>query len=266
MPTRDSAWPQGTPCWVDCSVDDPQAARDFYSRLLGWEILDSPPEAGGYLMAMLGGKPAAGIGPKMGAGPMPSVWTTYLAADDADAVSDAVGAAGGTVFVPPMDVMDVGRMSVAADPTGAVFGIWQPEEHKGAGIYNEPGAYCWNELHTRDYATAQEFYRRVFGWNFDEIGDGQNFVYSTFRLPDGDVLGGLMDASQVLGETPPYWLTWFQVAGTDESVALATELGAKILMPVNDTPFGRSAVVQAPQGEVFALIDPTVRVGAAPGQ
>ncbi|WP_227979137.1 VOC family protein [Nocardia spumae] len=266
MPTRDSAWPQGTPCWVDCSVDDPQAARDFYSSLLSWEILDSPPDAGGYLMAMRDGKPAAGIGPKMGAAPMPSVWTTYLAADDADAIAAAITAAGGTIFFPPTDVMDVGRMCVAADPTGAVFGVWQAKAHTGAGIYNEPGAYCWNELHTRDYATAQEFYRRVFGWTFDEIGDGENFVYSTFSRPDTDVLGGMMDASTVPGEAPPYWLTWFQVSGTDQSVARASELGATVLMPVNDTPFGRSAVIQAPQGEVFGLIDPAVTVGEAPGQ
>lgn len=37
-------------------------------------------------------------------------------------------------------------------------------------------------------------------------------------------------------------------------------------MGPDDTPFGRSAVVQAPQGEIFGLIDPTVRSGAAPGQ
>ena len=32
-----------------------------------------------------------------------------------------------------MDVMTAGRMAVFADPVGAVFGVWQPGEHKGAG-------------------------------------------------------------------------------------------------------------------------------------
>src|SRR6476619_7519102 len=64
MPTRDDAWPQGTPCWIDCQVDDTTKAREFYAGLFGWEIYDSPEEAGGYLMAMKHGKPAAGIGPK----------------------------------------------------------------------------------------------------------------------------------------------------------------------------------------------------------
>ncbi|MBO0853019.1 MAG: VOC family protein [Nocardia sp.] len=262
MPTRDSAWPQGTPCWVDCSVDDPQAARDFYSRLLGWEIPDGSDESGGYMIALLNGRAAAGIGPKMGTGPMPSVWTTYIAATDVDATAEAVGAAGGTVFAPPMDVMDVGRMAVAADPTGGIFGIWQAKAHTGAGIFNEPGAYCWNELHTPGYTTAQEFYRRVFEWTYDEIGDGQNFVYSTFSAPGTDVLGGMMDSAHIPGEEPPNWLTWFQVAGADAALDRARELGATIMMGPNDSPFGRMGVVQAPQGEVFGLIDTTVR--AAP--
>lgn len=46
MPTHDGSWPQGTPCWVDCQVDDPARAREFYGPLFGWEIEDSPPEAG----------------------------------------------------------------------------------------------------------------------------------------------------------------------------------------------------------------------------
>ncbi|WP_067699434.1 VOC family protein [Nocardia jejuensis] len=263
MPTRDSAWPQGTPCWVDCSVDDPAAARDYYSRLLGWEILDSPPEAGGYLMAMSNGRPAAGIGPKMGNVAMPSVWTTYLAADSADAVAGSITAAGGAVYMPPFDVLDVGRMSIAADPGGAVFGLWEAKAHTGAGVYNEPGAYCWNELHTGQYTPSQEFYRSVFGWSFTEIGDGQNFVYSTFAVPGGsETAGGLMDSSLLPGETPPYWLTWFQVDGLDAALGKAVELGGTSMMGPDDSPFGRMGVVQGPQGEVFGLIDPNVVVGA----
>ncbi|MGV9870855.1 VOC family protein, partial [Rhodococcus koreensis] len=86
MPTRDDAWPQGTPCWVDCQVDDTAKAREFYSELFGWDIQDSPVEAGGYLMAMKSGKPAAGIGPKPEGMAVPSAWTTYFAADSADDV------------------------------------------------------------------------------------------------------------------------------------------------------------------------------------
>ncbi|NMN97377.1 VOC family protein [Antrihabitans stalactiti] len=266
MPTRDEAWPQGTPCWVDCQVDDTSKAREFYNALFGWDIQDGPDDAGGYLMALKGGKPAAGIGPKMSDEPMPSAWTTYFAADSADDVAGKVAAAGGTNFMPPFDVLDVGRMFVAADPTGGVFGVWEAKAHTGAGIYNEHGAYCWNELHTREYAKAQEFYATVFGYTYAEIGDGENFVYSTFTLPGGaDSVGGIDDETKMPGDPmPAYWLTWFQVDDLDAGVAKAKELGATVLSGPDDSPFGRMGVVAGPQGEVFGLIDPTTTVGDPP--
>ena len=265
MPTRDEAWPQGTPCWVDCQVDDATAARDFYSSLFGWEILDSPEDAGGYLMAMKNGRPAAGIGQKPADTPMPSVWTTYIAADSADDIAARVAGAGGQVFIPAFDVLDVGRMLVAADPSGGVFGVWEAKAHNGAGVFNEHGAYCWNELHTQQYAVAQAFYASVFGWVYTEIGDGTNFVYSTFALGEGDdPIGGINDAAK-MSESPSYWLTWFQVDDTDAALARAVELGATQLMGPDDSPFGRTGILSGPQGEVFGVIDPARTVGEAPG-
>ena len=265
MPTRDTAWPQGTPCWVDCQVDDTTAARAFYGELFGWDIQDGPDEFGGYLMAMKDGRAAAGIGPKPQGGPaMPSVWTTYLAADSADATAAKVAEAGGTAMMPPFDVGPVGRMFVATDPTGGVFGVWEAKEHIGAGVFNEDGAYCWNELHTVDYDAARVFYGQVFGHVFTEIGDGENFAYSTFALGDGGpeaAVGGLADETTMPGGSPmSYWLTWFQVAAADAASAKAVELGASVMMGPDDSAFGRMTVLTGPQGEVFGLIDPTTTV------
>ncbi|MGX1776269.1 VOC family protein [Nocardia brasiliensis] len=264
MPTHEGSWPQGTPCWVDSQVDDTAAAREFYGDLFGWEVLDSPPDAGGYLMALRHGKPAAGIGAKPAGMAMPSVWTTYFAADSADDIAEKVTAAGGSVIMPPFDVLDVGRMCVAADPVGAVFGVWEAKAHNGAEIYNEDGAYCWNELHTDRYKQSQEFYAAVFGWHYTEIGDG-NFIYSTFGLtPEGDPVGGVYDASKTPGDAPSFWLTWFQVDNTDATLAKATELGATVLMGPDDSQFGRMSVLQGPQGEAFGVIDPTTTADAPP--
>ena len=62
MVTRDTPWPEGTPCWVDLSVDDLPKAIAFYQGLFGWEVQRGGPEVGGYSMALIGGKAAAGIG------------------------------------------------------------------------------------------------------------------------------------------------------------------------------------------------------------
>ncbi|WP_069163514.1 VOC family protein [Nocardia altamirensis] len=266
MPTHDGSWPQGTPCWVDTQVDDTARAREFYGELFGWDVQDSPPEAGGYLLALLDGRPAAGIGPKPDGMDMPSVWTTYFAADSADAIAEKVTAAGGVVFMPPFDVLDVGRMFVGADPAGAPFGVWEAKAHTGAGIYNEPNAYCWNELHTLQYKQSQEFYAAVFGWNYTEIGDGTNFVYSTFSLTQGgDPVGGMNDSAiGPGGEDMSYWLTWFQVDGTDAALDKGVALGATVMMGAQDSPFGRMGILRGPQGEVFGVIDTATTVGEPP--
>jgi predicted enzyme related to lactoylglutathione lyase len=264
MPTRDEAWPQGTPCWIDCQVDDTSAARDFYRTLFGWEVQDAPADAGGYLMATINGRPAAGIGPKPeGMSVMPSVWTTYFAAERADEIAERVSKSGGQVFMAPFDVLDLGRMFIAADPAGGVFGVWEAKAHHGAGVFNQHGAYCWNELHTPAYDQAHEFYNQVFGWQYTEIGDGESFIYSTFALPgDSHELGGLMDASAL--STPPYWLTWIQVDDADGCLTKATELGASVIMGPDDSPFGRTGILQGPQGEVFGVIDTAKAVGEVP--
>src|SRR6185437_7808906 len=132
MTERDTAWPVGTPCWVDLMTPDLDAARLFYEQLFGWHLTDLGPDAGGYLMAGVGGKQVAGLGPQQeGQAGHPAVWTTYLATDDAAATCEAISKAGGQVFLPAMDVMGSGVMAVAADPTGAVFGLWEAKTHTG---------------------------------------------------------------------------------------------------------------------------------------
>ena len=148
MVTRDTAWPAGTPCWVDLGAGDTAQAAAFYSGVFGWTVQPGMPEAGNYSMCEVGGQAVAGIGQKMSA-EMPTVWTTYLASDDVDATVERVRAAGGQVVMEPMDVMEAGRMAIATDPGGAAFGIWQSGLHTGAGRANEPGSLIWNENMSR---------------------------------------------------------------------------------------------------------------------
>ena len=77
MVTRDTAWADGTPCWVDLSVADTAKASAFYVALFGWEVRPGPPEAGGYAVCRKDGRRVAGIGPNMSppgspSGPGPS--------------------------------------------------------------------------------------------------------------------------------------------------------------------------------------------------
>ncbi len=155
----------GTPSWVELSSPNTDAATEFYGQLMGWSATEPGPEdeTGGYRMFQQDGKNIAGLMGHMQEG-QPTAWVTYISVADAEETAAKVKAAGGTVMMEPMDVMDIGRMALFADPTGAVFGVWQPKSFTGADLVNEPGSLCWNEVLTRDAGAGKAFYPAVFGW------------------------------------------------------------------------------------------------------
>ena len=91
------------------------ASNSFYSGLFGWEAEDQGEEMGHYTILRKGGKTVAGNMTVMMEG-QPSAWVSYVSVDDADATTDLAKKAGATVFVEPMDVSDIGRMALFADP------------------------------------------------------------------------------------------------------------------------------------------------------
>lgn len=250
MSIRTSRWPAGVPCWADLTVPDVAVARRFYSAVLGWVFQDTGDEYGGYVIGQVHGTAAAGIGPLPQEG-MPSAWTVYLASDDVEKTAAAVAEHGGTVLLAPGDVGPLGRMFIAADPSGAVFGVWQAGTHIGAGVVNEPGGMTWEDLRSTDPARAQAFYTALFGYRLDPL-EAAGPDYGMFALPGEDAplggMGGMMGAPE---GTPSHWLVYFAVADADAAVAAAQEHGGASLAPAFDTPFGRMAPLTDPAGAVF---------------
>jgi len=134
---------QGMPCWVDASVRSAQRREgliDFYSALFGWSFDVDAPETGFYSIARHNGKAVLGIGEQSdGQGR----WVIYFSTSDIERTIERVKANGGQVFSPPMQVMDVGQMALALDPTGAVHGLWQPITFAGFEVLYEPNAPGW---------------------------------------------------------------------------------------------------------------------------
>jgi uncharacterized protein len=248
-----SEYAPGTPSWVDLGEDDLDGAAAFYGALFGWTCESAGPEeeTGGYRMFFYKGKPVAGIGPKMSPGP--PFWTTYVTVANADDTIAQVKAAGGAVFVEPMDVLDVGRMAVFADPTGAVLSIWQPGTHQGSGLVNEANTLCWNELSTRDIPAATAFYVAVFGWAPKTSGDAAH-AYTEWQLGGSSVAGMMETPPMVPAEVPPNWLVYFAVDDADAAVATTEQLGGSLTFGPVDIPQGRFAVLADPQGATFAVI------------
>lgn len=241
----------GTPTWVDVTTPNMEATKAFYGGLFGWEAGPSDPEFGNYTNFALNGKLVCGFVPTMSPD-QPAAWTTYVSTDDADAVTKAVRENGGQVAFEPMDVKALGRMAIFADPTGAHFGAWQPGQHKGAAIINEPGAMCWHHHLTRDMDAARAFYPAVFGWTTE--ADGEDTVWNLDGQP---VAGAHAVGAEYPADAPPSWLVYFAVADSDATAAKAQELGGTLLMPVMDSEWGRTAVIADPHGAVFATVGMT---------
>lgn len=248
MPDR-TEYSHGTPNWVDLQTSDQPAAKQFYGALFGWDYDDQPiPDAGVYSMSKLGDRHVAAIAPLPPQQGIPPHWNSYVAVGDVDATAARVPDAGGTVIMPPMDVMDAGRMAIIQDPTGAMIGLWQAKNHIGAQKVNDPNTYTWNELHTPDVDKAAAFYGKVLGW---EAVPFEGMDYTVFNNEGQGVAGAMKPPMEGI---PPNWLVYFAVADTDATVAKASELGATVLAPPMDIAAGRIATLADPQGAVFSVI------------
>ncbi|NVB77070.1 MAG: VOC family protein [Kofleriaceae bacterium] len=231
---------------------DAEKAREFYKGLFEWTFAIGGPESGHYAMANLGNDHVAGlgqIGPEM---KMPPAWSVYFASDDLDDTITKVKAAGGNVMMGPMDVMEEGRMAVFTDPTGAVFGVWQPKRHTGAQRIDEPGAMTWYEVNTPDAAKARDFYCSVFDLEPHKMEGGPIEYYTLHK--GAKTVGGVLQMTKEWAGVPPHWMAYFAVPNTDAAAKKLTALGGKVSVPAFDTPYGRIAVVNDPTGAVFSIV------------
>ena len=272
MPERDGYIP-GVPCWVDTNQPDPEAAAAFYSGLFGWEVEDVMPSGSPvkYFIARIRGGDVAGIGPIPEGAPATPVWNTYISVESADDTATKVKAAGGEVLMEAGDVMEAGRAAVFSDPEGAAFCVWQPGQHKGARIVNEPGSLNFNGLNTRNPDAATAFYASVFGWRTLTLAGGVEMWTLPGYADDlerGDP--GLRERTAAMGvpgfedvvasinplapdqpDIPAYWSVTFATDDADEAARKAEELGGTVVAPPFDAPWARVTVITDPQGATF---------------
>jgi uncharacterized protein len=308
VPERDGYIP-GVPCWADASEPDPDSALDFYGGLFGWEFEDAMPPSseGKYFIARheaasssifdisgaLRSGDVAAIRSIPEAGPPIAMWNTYFWVDSADEAASKVGDAGGGIMVEPFDFIDACRMGVFTDREGAAFGVWEPKEHKGARLVNDPGAPVFNGLNTRDVDGAKSFYGSVFGWQTGSIGGGaegwtlpgygdwlEREHHPDLRkqmaaagAPEGfeDIVGAIIPIPNDQPNTPAHWSVTFATDDADATAAKAAELGGTVIVPPFDAPWStatysiRITVISDTQGATFSA-SKFVPEGGAPGE
>jgi hypothetical protein len=119
-------------CWNELQTTDTSRASDFYTKLFGWTTKtdDGPMQ---YTELVNSGMPIGGmmkLGAEQASAGVPSNWLPYFMVADCNATAEKAKSGGANLIVPPMDIPNVGRFSVIADPQGAVFAVIKLEHHQ----------------------------------------------------------------------------------------------------------------------------------------
>ncbi|MBX5485891.1 hypothetical protein MHAS_00216 [Mycolicibacterium hassiacum DSM 44199] len=217
-----------------CTPDPDRAAR-FYAHVLGWRVdpasrrvtnTEQPVE-------LIDRAAAQGM-------------LCCYAVADLQAARASILAAGGRVGGPrrigPATVLE------ATDPTGVVFGVYEPAPDtprprlNGAG----PGELSYLTYEVGDSAAFRAFYGHVLFWSYEpgRIEDGWGIQQTH---PMAGVAGG-NDRSAVV----PMWT----VADIADAVARVREAGGTVLEEPSRQPYGMSALCTDDQGTRFYLGQP----------
>lgn len=250
---------QGEFSWVDLAAKDLDEQTMFYEQLFGWTHVDYPTDVGPiYRMFVLGDARIAGASqmtPEVYPPGAPSMWNTYIYAEDVDDVARRATELGGRVTMPPMDVMTEGLMVGIQDPTGGMVFFWQPGEHGGAQLFGEPGSIIWNDLNTRDPENAVLFFSDLLGWEIEKAAETPT-PYWTVKVA-GNAQGGIMPMPEQLPpEVPPNWTVYFAVDDVAAATERARSLGGNVEMEPMDVGNTTFAVLSDPQGAVFSIMRP----------
>lgn len=191
----------------------------------------------------------------MAAQGVPTMWNTYIAAEDVDAVAAKAVELGGAVTMPAMDVMDQGRMVGIADPTGAPVFFWQANAHKGAEVFMEPGTFTWSDLTSRNPEKAVAFFSDLLGWKVDMLSGAQMpyWMITVAGRPEGGIMPMPPDMP---AEVPSNWLVYFAVDDVRGFIECAVAAGGKADFAPIEAGGMTFGVFSDPAGAVFAVMEP----------
>jgi predicted enzyme related to lactoylglutathione lyase len=252
----------GSFCWIELSTTDQNGAKSFYNSLLQWTAVDQPMGPGEfYTMFQIEGKNASAaytMRPEERVHGAPPHWKLYIAVENADTAATRAAELGGKVLVAPFDVMDAGRMAIIQDPGGAIFCVWQANQHQGLEITGVDGALCWADLNVPEPTAVETFYAGLFGWRLEvSTSDSSGYLH----IKNGDeFIGGIPPVKDQGRKIPPHWLVYFQVSDVDAAAGKAQSLGAQFhVLPMTIEKVGRFAIMADPQGAVSSIFTPAPR-------
>jgi hypothetical protein len=113
------------------------------------------------------------------------------------------------------------------------------------------GKFIWRDLLTDDVAAARRFYGDLFGWQFEDVAEGQYVLITHGGTP----IGGIVAADVKIDVDVSQWVSWLSVRDVDAAAHLVQDAGGAVLRgPMNLSGRGRLVVVTDPQGALLVLV------------
>ncbi|MCB2061186.1 MAG: VOC family protein [Novosphingobium sp.] len=257
--------PAGSFIWYELMTTDPDAAQDFYGKVVGWQIVGTPePDAAVDYRHIIRSDGSSNGGvlkltDDMCAGGARPCWMGYLYVEDVDAAVDVIVADGGKMLLPAFD-LEVGRIAMMADPQGVPIYIMTPIPPAGvedptSDVYDrfEVQHVSWNELYSPDIDGAKAFYSRHFNFEFNESMPMGEMGDYCFIDHGGQTIGAMM-------QKPPQlpmglWNYYIRVADLDKAVEAVKAGGGQVLNGPMEVPGGDRIINgMDPQGAPFSLV------------
>jgi uncharacterized protein len=243
--------------WYELLTNDVDAAKAFYTKVVGWGTEDVSMPGMTYILLTVGGASVAGLSglpeeaKRLALTPR---WIGYIAVDDVDAAAHRLEQLGGRIHVPPQNIGDISRFAIVADPQMARLALlqWLKPRREMPAAPRATGRIGWHELFAADCEQAFAFYSELFRWQKGIAAAGTLGTYQLFSAA-GKTIGGILTKPPTI--PAPTWLYYFNVGDLDAAIDRLKGGGGQILSGPTEAPDG-SWVVQCtdPQGALFALI------------
>jgi predicted enzyme related to lactoylglutathione lyase len=252
--------PHGSFIWYELISKDPDASKEFYDDVVGWNIGQ---KAAGDIDYRMISAPDGNIGGVLrltdemrehGARP---VWLGYFGVDNVDDTVAKVAASGGKVLMPAWNIPNVGRIAMVTDPQSIPFYVTRGASDGTSTAFGRMtmGHVSWNELKTPDQDAALAFYGSIFGivksgaMQMGELGD------YTF-LQHGDAgIGAMM--TNPPGGGPPGWGFYFRVPDIESAKSRISKAGGTVTQEPMEVPGGEMVLNAVdPHGATFGLVAP----------
>jgi predicted enzyme related to lactoylglutathione lyase len=182
-------------------------------------------------------------------------WFGYISVRNVERAKETVLESGGKVLIEPHELAERGEQAVFADTEGAVFGVVKSSSGDPPDFLADPGDWIWIQLLSRDAHRAAEFYRAVGGYEIVENIE-PNRVSDYVLASEGYARATVRAIPAANAQTQPTWLPFVRVKSVPESVALAKQLGGKVLIePRPDLLDGKVAVIADPTGAAIGIME-----------